>query len=192
MVYRRHDNAQICQIRGPTSQTKFTTKGICKVIKYLGQNFLFYKIKSKIPWQGIWNSSCSVLNLLFGLHLNQKKTSLLFYLNKRSFRVSVLWKLLIWLMTSKCITELFSLPLFFQPSILSSNPTESNFKVFSLLSCSHCCYFELGNHFCVRQFWLKETDTFRLSPKKKNGGYFLEHICRVQMKLKSYQDPKDH
>lgn len=47
MVYRRYHKEQICQIRCPTSQTEFST-GICKVIKYLSQNFMFYNIKSKI------------------------------------------------------------------------------------------------------------------------------------------------
>lgn len=49
MGYRRHHNEQICQGRGPTSKTLFSTKGIFKAIKYFSPNFLFYMFKSKIP-----------------------------------------------------------------------------------------------------------------------------------------------
>lgn len=116
VVYNRHHNEYICQIWGPNSQTEFSTKGICKVIQYLSQNFLFYKVKFKIPCKTYetLHTLCSIYFLGFILIT---KTYLLFSLNKQSFQVSVLWGSLIWLIASQSpITELFSPPLFFQTS----------------------------------------------------------------------------
>lgn len=88
MLYRRHHNEQICQLRAPTSQTKFCTKGICKVIKYLSQFFFSCKIKLESPYKNETLLTLFPISILGFVFLTM--TYLLFSLNKWFFQVYVL------------------------------------------------------------------------------------------------------
>lgn len=92
-------------------------------------------------------------------------------------------------MTSNPITELYSLPLFFKCP--SNHQTQwiltlklLFFPIFIVVTLSQEIIFVSGSFDRKKQT--------HLNYHQKNCGYFLEHISRVQMKLKSYQDPKHH